>query len=111
MYGVRHEWLRPRSFGSQAHQPSVFRQDRQRVPRVRPHRGIRRAGHHRRPAVESGDIVYGDRYGVLTIPSAIADDIPATVARMREEEQRIIDLCQSPDFSLERLRTVVRQLG
>ena len=27
--------------------------------------------------VESGDIVYGDRHGVLTIPPAIVADIPA----------------------------------
>jgi regulator of RNase E activity RraA len=59
--------------------------------------------------VESGDLVYGDRHGVLTIPSAIAADIPGVAARMSEQEQRVVELCQSSDFSLERLQTLVRK--
>ena len=62
-------------------------------------------------AVKSGDIIYGDGHGLLTIPHAIAGDIPLVAARMQEQEQRVVELCQSPDFSLERLRTLVRQLG
>jgi regulator of RNase E activity RraA len=61
--------------------------------------------------VASGDIVYGDRHGLLTIPPASVRDIPLIAARMLEQEQRVVELCQSPDFSLERLRTLVRQLG
>jgi 4-hydroxy-4-methyl-2-oxoglutarate aldolase len=61
--------------------------------------------------VKSGDIVYGDGHGLLTIPPAIAGDIPIVAARMQEQEQRVVELCQAPDFSLERLRTLVRQLG
>jgi 4-hydroxy-4-methyl-2-oxoglutarate aldolase len=62
-------------------------------------------------SVASGDIVYGDRHGLLTIPHAILPDIPLVAARMLEQEQRVVELCQSPDFSLERLRSLVRQLG
>ena len=61
--------------------------------------------------VESGDLIFGDRHGVLTIPPAIVADIPRVAARMCEQEQRVIELCHSPDFSLETLRTMVRQLG
>jgi 4-hydroxy-4-methyl-2-oxoglutarate aldolase len=61
--------------------------------------------------VESGDIIYGDGHGFLTIPPAVVDDIPRAATRMLEQEQRVVALCQSPDFSLERLRSVVRQLG
>jgi 4-hydroxy-4-methyl-2-oxoglutarate aldolase len=61
--------------------------------------------------VESGDIVYGDGHGLLTIPPGTVDDIPLVVARMLEHERRVVELCQSPDFSLERLQTMVRQLG
>ena len=61
--------------------------------------------------VESGDIVYGDGHGLLTIPPAIVGDIPLVAARMLEQEQRVIELCQSPNFSLERLQTLVRQLA
>jgi 4-hydroxy-4-methyl-2-oxoglutarate aldolase len=61
--------------------------------------------------VESGDIVYGDRHGLLTIPPAIVREIPLVAARMLGQEQRVVELCQSQDFSLERLQTLVRQLG
>ena len=60
--------------------------------------------------VKSGDIVYGDGHGLLTIPPAILGEIPVVAARMQEQEQRVVELCQSPDFTLERLRTLVRQL-
>ena len=33
------------------------------------------------------------------------------ITRMLEQERRVIELCQSSDFSLERLQTLVRQLG
>jgi len=60
--------------------------------------------------VESGDVVYGDRHGVLTIPPSVIGEIPRIAARMQAQENCVVELCQSPDFSLERLRTVVRQL-
>jgi 4-hydroxy-4-methyl-2-oxoglutarate aldolase len=60
--------------------------------------------------VASGDLVYGDRHGVLTIPPAIAADIPRVAARLSEQEQRVVELCQSPDCSLEQLKTLVRTL-
>jgi 4-hydroxy-4-methyl-2-oxoglutarate aldolase len=61
--------------------------------------------------VESGDILYGDGHGFLAIPPAVVGDIPPVATHMLEQEQRVVALCQSPDFSLEKLRTVVRQLG
>jgi regulator of RNase E activity RraA len=60
--------------------------------------------------VGSGDIVYGDVHGVLSIPPELAADIPATVARMNAHEQRIVSLCQSPDFTLAKLQLLVREL-
>jgi regulator of RNase E activity RraA len=61
--------------------------------------------------VESGDILCGDVHGVLSIPSSVVADVPAAAARMLAGEQPVVELCRSPDFSLERLRTLVRQLG
>jgi len=61
--------------------------------------------------IASGDLLHGDRHGLLTIPHAVAAEIPGIAARMAAQEQPVIDLCQSQDFSLERLRTAVRQLG
>jgi len=59
--------------------------------------------------VQPGDLIYGDRHGVLSIPKQIAPDIPAVAARLVAQERRIIDLCRSPDFSIEKLRAAVSE--
>jgi hypothetical protein len=41
------------------------------------------------------------------VPLAIAPEIPSVAARIMQQEQALIGLCQSPDFSLERLRAAV----
>jgi 4-hydroxy-4-methyl-2-oxoglutarate aldolase len=57
--------------------------------------------------VEPGMLLLGDRHGVISIPDAIAADVPAAVDDMRARERRVIDLCRAPGFSIERLRPVV----
>jgi 4-hydroxy-4-methyl-2-oxoglutarate aldolase len=59
--------------------------------------------------VNSGDIVFGDRHGVMTVPAPILREVPAVVARLAERERQVIELCQSPAFSIESLRLLVRQ--
>jgi regulator of RNase E activity RraA len=61
--------------------------------------------------VAPNDLVFGDRHGLLTIPPDLADRIPEAVERMSKAEARVIALCQSPDFSVERLRALVREIG
>jgi regulator of RNase E activity RraA len=57
-----------------------------------------------------GDLIHGDQHGVLTVPQAIADEIPQAAARIEAEERRIIDLCQSPKFSAERLKVLYGEI-
>jgi 4-hydroxy-4-methyl-2-oxoglutarate aldolase len=59
--------------------------------------------------VETGDLIQGDCHGVLSIPRELAADIPAVVERIRDQERRIIGLCRSPNFSLDKLRRLVSQ--
>lgn len=58
-------------------------------------------------SVNPGDILHGDLHGLLTVPAEIAGAIPAAAARIRAHERQIMALCQSPDFTLERLRELV----
>lgn len=53
--------------------------------------------------IHSGDLIHGDRHGVLTIPIEIAAKIPKEAARIREDERELIQFCASPEFSLEEL--------
>jgi regulator of RNase E activity RraA len=57
--------------------------------------------------VHSGELLHGDQHGVQSIPMSIAGQLPATAARIATKKQAIIALCQSPNFTLERLRAVV----
>ena len=58
--------------------------------------------------VASGDILFGDIHGLLNLPEHVVEQIPAEVARMTAVEREVIALCQSPDFSVDRLRTLMR---
>jgi regulator of RNase E activity RraA len=58
--------------------------------------------------VQPGELLHGDRHGLLSIPKQIAADVPATAEKLRESEERIIAFCESGDFSLEKLRQVLK---
>jgi regulator of RNase E activity RraA len=58
-------------------------------------------------AVHSGDLVHGDLHGMQSIPLDIAGQVPAAAAAIAAQEQKIISLCQSREFTLEKLRAAV----
>jgi len=60
--------------------------------------------------VATGDLLFGDAGGVLSVPDAIAGDIPGAAADMLNTEKEVIAFCRSPRFSIERLRELVRGL-
>jgi regulator of RNase E activity RraA len=60
--------------------------------------------------VRQGDLLHGDRHGVLTIPRAIAARVPRVAASLGEREQKVIAFCRSSAFSLDRLQAVIRTL-
>ena len=57
--------------------------------------------------IHSGDLLHGDLHGVQTVPLAIAPEIPGVAARILQQDQALIDLCRSEEFSLARLRAAV----
>src|SRR5215469_17352436 len=57
--------------------------------------------------IQSGDLLHGDLHGVQSIPLDIAAQIPRVASKISAEEQALIDLCRSPDFSLDKLRAAV----
>ncbi|MGA9393188.1 MAG: RraA family protein [Candidatus Sulfotelmatobacter sp.] len=60
--------------------------------------------------VRPGDLLHGDQHGVLTVPAEIASRIPAVADKLQKKEQRVIDLCRSPDFSVAKLREEMNSL-
>jgi regulator of RNase E activity RraA len=57
--------------------------------------------------IESGDLLHGDMHGVQSIPLGIAAQIPLAAANIIAHDQELVTLCQSKDFSLEKLREII----
>jgi regulator of RNase E activity RraA len=60
--------------------------------------------------VRPGDLLHGDQHGLLSIPLNIAAELPQVAVRLQQNEQKLIELCRSSSFSLEKLRQVVAEL-
>jgi 4-hydroxy-4-methyl-2-oxoglutarate aldolase len=60
--------------------------------------------------VNPGDLVHADQHGVVTIPPDLAPRIPDAVSKIETTERRIIGLCQSREFSAERLKALYREI-
>ena len=60
--------------------------------------------------VKPGDVFHFDQHGVISIPHEIAARIPEAVAQVEAAERKIIQVCRSPDFSVEKLKAVYREL-
>jgi 4-hydroxy-4-methyl-2-oxoglutarate aldolase len=57
--------------------------------------------------ISPGDLLHGDQHGVQTVPLDIAARIPALAAEIVRRDRAVIELCQSPELSLEKLRAMV----
>lgn len=60
--------------------------------------------------VRPGDLLHGDRHGVLTVPLQIAPRVPAAADRLQRAERKVIDFCRSADFSIAQLGEVMKAL-
>ena len=60
--------------------------------------------------VLSGELLFGDRHGLVSIPTDLAASLPSVAAAMRERERKVIDVCRSPEFSVEKLRSIIGHL-
>lgn len=57
--------------------------------------------------IEPGELLHGDQHGVVVVPPALARELPRAAAEIEARERAIIDLCRSPEFSLERLSALI----
>lgn len=58
--------------------------------------------------VTTGDIIHGDKHGVTNIPFELAEQVPDMVQRIANYEHQLISVCQSPEFTLDKLKEVAR---
>ena len=60
--------------------------------------------------VKPGDLIHADQHGAVTIPADIADKIPEAVAKVEADERQIINVCQSRDFSADKLKELFKKI-
>lgn len=60
--------------------------------------------------VNLGDLLHGDRHGVLTVPAQIAARVAGEAASLQQLERKVIDFCRSKEFSVEKLSQVTRSV-
>jgi regulator of RNase E activity RraA len=58
--------------------------------------------------IHTGDLVYADCHGVVSIPADIASEILGVAARIQAKDRRIVQICLSPDFSADKLSEAIR---
>jgi 4-hydroxy-4-methyl-2-oxoglutarate aldolase len=54
--------------------------------------------------VQTGDLIHADKHGVLSVPKEIASRLPEACQKVMQREQRILSVCNSTDFAVEKLR-------
>jgi len=54
--------------------------------------------------VKSGDLLLGDKHGVISIPLEVARDVPKAAQLVEDWERRVINFCKSKEFTLAGLK-------
>jgi regulator of RNase E activity RraA len=60
--------------------------------------------------ISSGDLLHGDRNGVVNIPLSVANEIPMVATKLKAEELELIQFCRSPHFSLKELGERIKNM-
>jgi 4-hydroxy-4-methyl-2-oxoglutarate aldolase len=59
--------------------------------------------------VRPGDLLHGDRHGLLTVPQKIAPKIPSVARELQQAEKKVIDFCRSSAFSVAKLSEIMKE--
>jgi len=60
--------------------------------------------------IAPGELVHGDRHGLLTVPREVVSEIPPVAIRLEQNEQKVIGFCRSPQFSVQGLSDLIKEL-
>ena len=60
--------------------------------------------------IQPGDLLHGDRHGIINIPQDLATKLPAVARRIAEKKQQVIELSKKPGPTFEELGQALREL-
>jgi regulator of RNase E activity RraA len=60
-------------------------------------------------SVKHADIIHADHHGAVVIPRDAVKLLPQAIEKIAAKERRTLDLCDSPDFSPQLMRSVLKQ--
>jgi 4-hydroxy-4-methyl-2-oxoglutarate aldolase len=61
--------------------------------------------------IKPGDLLHGDRHGILSVPPDLVDKLQAVAAQIQSEEKELFGLTDSPEFSVEALAAKLQQFA
>ena len=61
--------------------------------------------------ISPGDLLHGDRHGVVTIPLSNAAEVLVEASRTREEDRQLVEFCRSSNFSLRELTERIQNMN
>jgi len=60
--------------------------------------------------IQPGDLLHGDRHGIINVPQNMATELPAVASRIMEKKQLVIDLSKKPGATVEELSRALEDL-
>ncbi len=60
--------------------------------------------------VKPGDLIHCDQHGAVTIPPDLVPKVADAVRRVEADERKIIEVCQSREFSADKLKELYKQI-
>jgi regulator of RNase E activity RraA len=61
--------------------------------------------------VRSGDLIHADRHGAVVVPADLVGFVASAADKVVKSESLVIDLCNSPQFTLDALRDAWSRMG
>jgi regulator of RNase E activity RraA len=61
--------------------------------------------------IVSGDLLHGDRHGIVNIPLSVAAEVSVEACKIKDEEHELVDFCRSPRFSLRELAERIQDMN
>ncbi len=57
--------------------------------------------------IDTGEIIHGDRDGIVSVPAELAERVPEAARQFAERERTVCEFCSHREFSREKLKSVI----